>query len=409
MPIYSHSRIGSFETCPLKYKFRYVDQIKIEREGVETFLGSRVHEAIQKIYLDLNNGKINSLDDILSFYRSSWERQWNLSIVITQNDLTADNYKLVGEKAVMDYYNRHNPFADGRTIGIEHPVIVDLNGDGEYKLRGYIDRLVKTRDGVYEIHDYKTNKNLPTQEEQDADRQLAIYQIGIQKEWSDVQDVTLVWHFVRFDAVIRSRRTPEELDKLRRTLIARIGEIEDAVRQNDFPGKKSRLCDYCEYKPMCPMWNHELSVELLPVNDFLKDDGVTLVNKYAELDTAKKETKQKIEEIENKQEQLAEAMFAYGEKNNQKVIVGSEFEVELKRTMKQCFPSKSKEPKLREDLETLLKKELIWKDVSDLATSKLKKLLDDNQLNNTLIAKLKPFLIQEDEKKVSMRKRKEEE
>ena len=28
MAIYSHSRIGSYETCPQKYKFQYVDQIK---------------------------------------------------------------------------------------------------------------------------------------------------------------------------------------------------------------------------------------------------------------------------------------------------------------------------------------------------------------------------------------------
>lgn len=37
MPVYSHSRIETFETCPLKYKFKYVDGIRKEEESVEAF------------------------------------------------------------------------------------------------------------------------------------------------------------------------------------------------------------------------------------------------------------------------------------------------------------------------------------------------------------------------------------
>ena len=33
----------------------------------------------------------------------------------------------------------------------------------------------------------------------DEDRQLALYQIGIQKMWNDVNRVELVWHYVAFD------------------------------------------------------------------------------------------------------------------------------------------------------------------------------------------------------------------
>ena len=38
MPVYSHSRLESFENCPLKYKFRYIDGIKKAEQGVEAFL-----------------------------------------------------------------------------------------------------------------------------------------------------------------------------------------------------------------------------------------------------------------------------------------------------------------------------------------------------------------------------------
>jgi len=33
MTIYSHSRLESFKSCPLKYKFNYIDKIKMRRRG----------------------------------------------------------------------------------------------------------------------------------------------------------------------------------------------------------------------------------------------------------------------------------------------------------------------------------------------------------------------------------------
>jgi len=34
----SHSRLSTFETCPLQYRFRYVDRIPREEVSVESFL-----------------------------------------------------------------------------------------------------------------------------------------------------------------------------------------------------------------------------------------------------------------------------------------------------------------------------------------------------------------------------------
>ena len=53
MPSFSHSRIGKYESCPLQYKFAYIDRIKVVAEDtIETFLGSRAHEALEKLYRD---------------------------------------------------------------------------------------------------------------------------------------------------------------------------------------------------------------------------------------------------------------------------------------------------------------------------------------------------------------------
>jgi putative RecB family exonuclease len=45
MPVYSHSKLSVYETCPRKYRFQYVERVKVpEVKTVEMFLGSRVHE-----------------------------------------------------------------------------------------------------------------------------------------------------------------------------------------------------------------------------------------------------------------------------------------------------------------------------------------------------------------------------
>ncbi|MDI6846268.1 MAG: PD-(D/E)XK nuclease family protein, partial [Candidatus Saccharicenans sp.] len=50
---YSHSKLSTFENCPLKFKLAYIDEIRVEEEGIEAFLGSRFHQAMEKLYSEL--------------------------------------------------------------------------------------------------------------------------------------------------------------------------------------------------------------------------------------------------------------------------------------------------------------------------------------------------------------------
>ncbi len=43
VPVYSHSRLSTFEKCPLQFRYRYIDKIKRDTRGIEAFLGIRVH------------------------------------------------------------------------------------------------------------------------------------------------------------------------------------------------------------------------------------------------------------------------------------------------------------------------------------------------------------------------------
>jgi len=78
MTVYSHSRLSSFEQCPQKFKFHYIDKVETDvSDSVEAFMGVRVHETLEKLYRDLMFQKKNSLDDLLGFLNDEWEKNWN--------------------------------------------------------------------------------------------------------------------------------------------------------------------------------------------------------------------------------------------------------------------------------------------------------------------------------------------
>ena len=120
MATFSHSRLSSYETCPLRYKFAYIDRVKVEAEDtVETFLGSRAHEALEKLYRNLQFERLLSVDEVLAFFNREWEKNWNEAIIIVNKEYTAENYQKMGERYLKDYYKRHKPFDKGPLKGVK--------------------------------------------------------------------------------------------------------------------------------------------------------------------------------------------------------------------------------------------------------------------------------------------------
>lgn len=125
MTIYSHSRLSCYEQCPQKYKFQYIDKIKIEaKENIELFLGRRVHKTLKKLYQDLMYQKEDTLGYLLGFLRDEWATNWNNSITIVKEEHDPDDYLEMTEKCITGYYNQYKPFNQGRTMGLEERIFL---------------------------------------------------------------------------------------------------------------------------------------------------------------------------------------------------------------------------------------------------------------------------------------------
>ena len=262
--IYSHSRLSSYETCPRKYRYRYVDKVETEVEGIEAFMGKRVHEILERLYHHVARyGQPPSLAQIQQRFRREWAAGYHDQIRIVRDEHDADFYRRKGEGCLEHYYRANYPFDSGESVGIELDMRFSLDPGGRYEMRGIVDRLVRTGEGRYEIHDYKTG-SMPPRAKFARDRQMPLYQIAVQQIYPDAEEVELVWHFVGLGRTIRARRTADELEQTRAETCSLIDKTRTVA---SFPGRKQPLCRWCEFNQICPVYREATTAPLSDPDD----------------------------------------------------------------------------------------------------------------------------------------------
>ena len=387
MTQYSHSKLGTFQQCKQKYKFQYVDRVKVEsKDTIETFLGGLVHKTLEKLYKDLKFQKLNTKEELLNFFKECWNKEFNDKILIVKKDYKKENYFEMGIKFISDYYEHYKPFNNLTTLGLETEYRLELDDGNSYHVR--MDRLSCDKDGNYYVCDYKTNNQLKPQEELDEDRQLAMYSLWVKNNFNDCKNVKLVWYFLAFDKEMISERNEEQLLNLKLDVQNIIKEIESC---NNFPTTVSNLCDWCAYKSLCPAWKHELELENKTEEEFKDDDGVKLVDEYEFLDSTRKQTESRLEEIKEK-------LIKFSKQKEMSVIWGSNKKASIKEFTKVNYPEDKNE------LTELLKKKGLYNKYSMICYQRLSPIIIKQAIDKEIISLVK----EEKDYRISLSKRKDE-
>jgi putative RecB family exonuclease len=398
LPVYSHSQLSAYETCPFQYKLAYIDKVEAETEGIEAFMGSRVHEALDRLYRDLLRvEKRNPLEEILSFYHHAWDAHWNGGVQIVRNEYGPEDYRRKGERCLVDYYGRYSPFDQGRTLGLEEYITFPLDEGQGIAIRGYVDRIVLVGDDVLEIHDYKSSGRLPSQADLDGDRQLSFYQMGVEAKWKGFREVRLVWHFLSFNVEMRSSRTPEALQRVRAEAMDLIGRIESDLH---FLPKEGPLCEWCNFQALCPKRRHRAATRELAPEVFSLDEGVALVRKFADLSERKRLLN---EEIDAELAGVEEALLTYGSRMGEETIFGEAHVARIRREVKEKYPLKG-DPR-RRALEDLLRKAGKWGEVSDFNPWMLARVIERTRWDPLLVRRVRDFVIREETTSIQLSKR----
>jgi len=372
MARYSYSRLDAYTTCPQKFRFQYLDRVRVDvGPSVEAFLGSRVHDALEWLYGQVQLGLTPRADEVLARYRQSWDAEWTDGVRIVRRGMTADAYRQAGVKCLELYCARHAPFDGEIVLGLEMPFSIALDEGTE--LHGFIDRLTKRDSDIYEVHDYKTSGTLPRPEEVARDVQAGLYALATRSRFPHAREIRLVWHYLRFDERLVTTRSPQALEALRSDTLRRIREIE---RATEFPPQESALCAWCEYFGICPAKGHRRVLEALPTNRRLGEPGAVLVDRLAKLRSELKET---VARVEEEIAQVEEALVAYARDHGFAVVMGTESEATVTEEEALILPGAG-DPD-RAELEDRLRRLGLWESSVGVSLDKVKRLVREGDLS----------------------------
>lgn len=402
MPLYSHSRLGTYENCPFQYKLRYVDKVKpILGNTIESFMGSMVHDALEWLYKLARDSNIVSKEALINKYDELWIEKWKDDIRIVKKELTADNFKETGKNCLEMYYERYHPFDQAITIGLEERMIIKLSEDK--KMQGYIDRLDKIADGHFSVHDYKTSSRVPPQAKADQDRQLGLYALAVHQKYPEIKKIDLVWHYVRFDEEVRSSRTEQQLDIMVENTVNLIKDVETATDLKNFPTKTSILCNWCEFKAQCPEYSHQYAsqteVPKLDTTTMTAAQAAETVDKLVELREKKKILS---EDMDAMVATLESKLMTYSKESGHNSVFGKDYKASFNSY--ESFRMPGKKDLRRYELESKLKDMDLWGNLQEMSPYKLKSMLKSDEITPEQKKQLSEYMDNDNNTRLSLKK-----
>jgi len=378
---FSYTRLETFKQCPRKYSYQYVERPDVPKKStIEAHLGTVCHATVQQIYRDLSLSKIMSLEDTEALYQELWDKDKPENLAIIKERYEEADYRNTGLRYVRNFYEQNKPFDDGKTLGIEKQVHISIGG--ETSLIGYIDRLVDHGDGVLEIIDYKTNKDLPSLQDLETNWQLPLYHLGLTQMMPEIKKVTCTWHFLAHEKKLSIERTQKDLDDLKEDIIVLIGQIQST---KDFEARASALCSWCDYEILCPARKHMLEAGDLPEEEFQKEDGVKLVNEYMKL-------KEQLTALERDCNEVGDKLLRYAEEQNLMFIRGSQDKIRIwTKAASAKFLTKEENPGVDRAVAAILRKHKLWDRYAAISLFSLARAIDNRELPAIVIRELEPF------------------
>ncbi len=246
----SYSSVGTYQTCPLKYKYQHVDRIP-EPKSKEAVFGTLVHAVMKYVHTPALLAP--TVEQALDYFAKGWNSE------VYEDELEERAAFSQGVTIIQDYLSRNKP-SDYTIVDLESRFAIEIGDEvsGKHIVSGIIDRIDRTKDG-YEIIDYKTTRKMPSQDKVDNDLQLSIYLKAFlaryPKEIANLDKITVSLYYLKHGVKLSSTRTREQLDRVDETFLSVIKSIEEAK----FEPILSPLCDWCGYQKICPLWKHKFA------------------------------------------------------------------------------------------------------------------------------------------------------
>jgi len=234
----SYSRVDSYRTCPLKFRYGYVDGIP-QLPSPDLSFGSSVHAALEAWWKQ-KLPQPPAVDVLLKGLYDGWQPD---GFAAMERDEQLRWYR-----HAQDVVRRHHQrFAADYVPAVACEAYFELDLGSGVEVVGVIDHVARTPSGGLGIVDWKTNRRARTRADVRGSLQLAIYAMAAVELWGhDPEWVAL--DFVVPGVRVTVAREDIDVEAARDTILA----TAELVRAEAFAPTPNRLCGWCDYRALCP-------------------------------------------------------------------------------------------------------------------------------------------------------------
>ena len=243
----SFSRIDTYRTCPRMFRYRYIDRLPGQPAPALSF-GTAIHEALERFY-DRKLPEEPTEDELVGFLFEAWDSSGFRDVDRAEQT----RWYRQGQDVLRRYHRRV-------TGSYRLPVATEAWFELPFETAvvvGSIDR-VDDHDGVLRVVDYKTNKRVKDRDRVKHSLQLSIYALACKHLYGELPG-SVALDFVVAGREIEVPVADLDLDAARTA----VAETADAVRAASYEPTPMRLCDWCDFRPVCPAWQGQDGEEVL--------------------------------------------------------------------------------------------------------------------------------------------------
>jgi DNA helicase II / ATP-dependent DNA helicase PcrA len=232
----SPSAIGTLESCPQKYLFRYSWRLRGGPAANMSF-GSVMHNTIRHFIGEMKGGLILPFEEVARKFDLEWTSAG------FEDDYQEQEYKKDGLAQLRAFYEKTvaaSPHVVAQEKSFELPL------ENNVVLTGRIDQVNRLADDEEEIVDYKTGKPRDAEKAR-KDVQLSAYALAAREvfEWNPAK---LTLFYLQTNESVSTTRDEKQIENL-------LNEIQQAaadIRAGKFPAKCGFACRTCDFDPICP-------------------------------------------------------------------------------------------------------------------------------------------------------------
>jgi DNA helicase-2/ATP-dependent DNA helicase PcrA len=233
----SASRVKTFEQCPRKYFYNYVESLP-KKEWDHLELGTYVHAALEIFHRGIMGGSKEPLRKLMgAAVGDAFKR-------MAAGGRSLPDEQLREAKAMLSgYLARIEEKGLPDVLEVEFQFTIPLND--MYDLTGVIDRIDRDKDGVLHVVDYKTSKSAKYMEP----LQLNTYGLLLADRFPGTTRFRASYIMLKLGCQdLPYEFTADDIDRCRAKLI---GCADRIVSEERWLAKPGRLCDWCDFKDIC--------------------------------------------------------------------------------------------------------------------------------------------------------------